>query len=187
MGQPKINLPWGDTTVLGQVVKTLDQAGITDILIITGSILPVAFDRPFPAKVRYTPNVGAEHADMLGSIQSGIRYLLDAQPETCKRAVLVALGDMPGIPLGVVNSVVEAWRLGKNPIIVPSFQMRRGHPWLVDQSLWQEILSMANPLTMRDFISKHVQEIEYVVSNHPGILVDIDTPEDYQRNKPENR
>ena len=187
MGQSKMNLAWGQTTVLGQVVKTLDRAAISDILIVTGSIPLAIFDQQFRAEIRYTPNVGSETADMLGSIQSGLQYLLADRTVSCKRAALVALGDMPEIPLEVVNSVIEAWKVRGASIIVPSYQMRRGHPWLVDQSLWQEILSLAYPLTMRNFLNKHTQEIEYVVSNHPGILVDIDTPEDYQRNRPENR
>ncbi len=36
MGRPKLILPWGDTTVLGQVVATFAAAGIEDILVVTG-------------------------------------------------------------------------------------------------------------------------------------------------------
>ena len=36
MGQPKMLLPWGGTTVLGQVVATFAAAGIEDILVVTG-------------------------------------------------------------------------------------------------------------------------------------------------------
>lgn len=36
MGQPKMLLPWGETTVLGQVVATIAAAGIEDILVVTG-------------------------------------------------------------------------------------------------------------------------------------------------------
>ncbi len=36
MGQPKMLLPWRNTTVLGQVVTTFYQAGIQDIIVVTG-------------------------------------------------------------------------------------------------------------------------------------------------------
>ena len=36
MGRPKMLLPWGETTVLGQVIETIQRAGIADILLITG-------------------------------------------------------------------------------------------------------------------------------------------------------
>src|SRR5258706_11514588 len=38
MGQPKMLLPWGKTTVLGQVIECLQHAEIRDILIITGNV-----------------------------------------------------------------------------------------------------------------------------------------------------
>ena len=36
MGQPKMLLRWGDTTVLGQVVKVFSGVGLRDILVVTG-------------------------------------------------------------------------------------------------------------------------------------------------------
>ncbi len=36
MGQPKLLLPWGGTTVLGQVVSTFAAAGIEEIIVVTG-------------------------------------------------------------------------------------------------------------------------------------------------------
>src|SRR5512140_1251978 len=36
MGQPKMLLRWGKTTVLAQVISTFQEAGIADILVITG-------------------------------------------------------------------------------------------------------------------------------------------------------
>ncbi|MBA4380576.1 MAG: hypothetical protein C0393_07885, partial [Anaerolinea sp.] len=36
MGQAKMLLPWGETTVLGQVVATVAATGIEDILVVTG-------------------------------------------------------------------------------------------------------------------------------------------------------
>jgi molybdenum cofactor cytidylyltransferase len=36
MGRPKMLLPWGNTTVLGKVIETIRNAGIDDILVVTG-------------------------------------------------------------------------------------------------------------------------------------------------------
>ena len=36
MGQPKMLLPWGETTVLGQVIETVQSAGVGNILVVTG-------------------------------------------------------------------------------------------------------------------------------------------------------
>ena len=36
MGQPKMLLPWENTTVLGKVIETIQHAGVEDILVVTG-------------------------------------------------------------------------------------------------------------------------------------------------------
>ena len=36
MGRPKMTLPWGRTTVIGQVAKTLLMAGVSDVVVVTG-------------------------------------------------------------------------------------------------------------------------------------------------------
>ncbi len=36
MGQPKMLLPWGKSTVLQTVISTLQTAGVDDILVVTG-------------------------------------------------------------------------------------------------------------------------------------------------------
>jgi len=36
MGEPKMLMPWGKSTVLQTVISTLQAAGINDVLVITG-------------------------------------------------------------------------------------------------------------------------------------------------------
>ena len=38
MGKPKMLLPWGETTVLGQVIATFKAAGADDVLVVTGGV-----------------------------------------------------------------------------------------------------------------------------------------------------
>ena len=43
---------------------------------------------------------------------------------------------------------------------------------------------MRPPATARDFLDRHSDEIEYVAVGSPTILQDVDTPADYEREKP---
>jgi molybdenum cofactor cytidylyltransferase len=36
MGQPKMLMPWGKSTVLQTVISTVQAAGVADILVVTG-------------------------------------------------------------------------------------------------------------------------------------------------------
>jgi molybdenum cofactor cytidylyltransferase len=186
MGQPKMVLPWGDTTIIEQVIAVYAAAGVDDILVVTGGAraLVEAVVRECATKcpVRCVYNEAFEHGEMLSSIQCGLREL----SEQGVGAALIGLGDQPQIEVGSVQMVLDARRQTHSPLIVPSFQKRRGHPWLVASQLWDEILNLTAGQTPRDFLNRHVQDIFYVDVASPGILADLDTPEAYHSARPQN-
>ena len=68
-------------------------------------------------------------------------------------------------------------------LVIPSFQERRGHPWLVARPLWPEILALPTSTTPRQFLNAHTGQVEYVPADE-SILLDLDTPEDYNHQRP---
>jgi molybdenum cofactor cytidylyltransferase len=87
--------------------------------------------------------------------------------------------------LEVVQQVLAEYERTRAALVVPSYQMRRGHPWIVDRSLWPEVLRLRPPATMRDLFSTLDDCIHYVLVGASTILLDLDTPEDYQRYRPD--
>jgi molybdenum cofactor cytidylyltransferase len=189
MGQPKMLMPWGNTTVLGKVVQTLQAVGVEDIVVVTNSkIAPQITSSEFRIALN-------DDGEMLESIQLGLQALLpppslrDTSPKSFgfgggREGVLICLGDQPQIEEENVHKVCDAFRQNKSQIVAPSYQMRRGHPWLVTRELWDEILGLRPPQSMRDFLNLHKDEIFYVECNSPSILQDLDTPADYLKYKP---
>jgi molybdenum cofactor cytidylyltransferase len=179
MGQPKMLLPWKATTVLGQVLSVLQSAEVEDIITVTGGFREQveAIAKQHGTRIVFNPEFASN--EMLSSIQYGLRSL-QAEAE----AAFICLGDQPQVQEGSVRRVREMFENGKSNLIVPSYQMRRGHPWLVARPLWEEILKMRSPQSPRDFLNSHANEIEYVEVDNPSILQDLDTPEDYLKFKP---
>ena len=173
MGQQKMLMPWGNTTVLGKVIQTIQSAGVEDITLVTNSTIASQIT---DYKLPITLNDGGE---MLESIQLG----LQAQKLSAK-ATLICLGDQPQVEERSVRSVCNSFRKNKSSIVVPSYQMRRGHPWLIARELWDEVLRMRAPESMRDFLNTHKNDIFYVELDTPNILLDLDTPADYLKFKP---
>ncbi|MFN8433794.1 MAG: nucleotidyltransferase family protein [Anaerolineales bacterium] len=172
MGQQKMLMPWGSVTVLEKVIQTVQAAEIEDIILVASPEIASKFQD------KYLQVVRNEEGDMLKSIQLGLR----AQKESAE-AALICLGDQPQMEEGSMRSVCEAFQKSGAKLIAPSYQMRRGHPWLVEKSLWGEILAMQNG-SMREFLDHHANEIQYVNLSTPTILQDLDTPEDYLKYKP---
>jgi molybdenum cofactor cytidylyltransferase len=179
MGQPKMLLPWGKSTVIEQVITVFLGAGIEDVLVVTGGMreLVETVIEPYPVQKVY--NSKYEAGEMLSSLQLGLRALPNRV-----QATLIGLGDQPQVQERTVRLVCEAYQKNQSRVVVPSFQMRRGHPWLVARSLWHEILVLNSPDSPRDFLNRHAADIDYVEVETSSIITDLDTPEDYQKAHP---
>ena len=179
MGQPKMLMPWGDTTVLARVISVFGNAGVQDIIVVTGGYREQVEASVADLSVRFVFNVDYINSEMLTSIQCGLREM-KSQTE----AILIGLGDQPQVKEGTVRSICEAYQSGKSSIIMPSHQMRRGHPWLLARPYWSEFLNLQSHQSPRGFLQKHNNDIEYVNVDSPTIFADLDTPEDYRKWRP---
>lgn len=189
MGRSKLDLPWGNTSVIGQVITSLSMGGIscglTQIVIVTGgarqmiekAIQAVQIDLP----IQTIENPHYASSNMLASVKTGLSTLNQVS------AAMITLGDQPQIKAEVVKELLNLYQTEKPLITVPSYQMRRGHPWLVQQTLWHEIMQLGSKQTLRDFLTRHERQIRYLEVETNTILQDLDTPEDYQRFQPSNQ
>jgi len=180
MGRPKMLLSWGNLTVIEQIIAVFARAGIEDILVVTGGgyeqIQEIILKCSEIYPVRSVYNKDYASGEMVSSIQCGLRDLA----KKAAKAAMIGLGDQPQVQEGSVQSVRDAFLQMESPLVVPSYHMRRGHPWLVARSLWGEFLEMSPGLTPRDFLDAHAKTIHYVNVESPSILADLDTPEDYR-------
>jgi molybdenum cofactor cytidylyltransferase len=186
MGQPKMLLPWGETTVLGQVIETVQRAGVNDILVVTGGAREQVEEIVAGYGGRVVHNENFKDGDMLSSLQIGLRVLrgFAVSDSSSAEAALIILGDQPQVEERSVRAVASRFVETRARLVVPSYRMRRGHPWLIARRLWEEILQMNPHQTPRDFLNRHASEIEYVNVDTPSILSDLDTLEDYLKSRP---
>ncbi len=175
MGCPKLVLPWGNNTVIGHVVDIIRKSGIVKIVVITGGArdeVENALDG-LPVQCIFNPEYSQ---GMVSSLRVGLQSL----DETI-RAALVTLGDQPQIETGTVRGLISAYLLHRSRLVVPSYRNRRGHPWLIERSLWEAVIRLQPHQTLRDFLRIHEGKINYLLVDTGTVLQDLDTPEDYQR------
>jgi molybdenum cofactor cytidylyltransferase len=179
MGQPKMLLPWGKSTVIEHVISTFLNAGIEDVIVVTGGAREQVEGTLSQYPVRTVHNTNYAAGEMLSSIQWALKAMLaEAQ------AALIGLGDQPQVQEKSIRLICDQYRDSQSTLVVPSFQMRRGHPWLVARPLWSEILALKPAESPRDFLTRHANEIHYVNVNTQSVLADLDTPEDYEKSHP---
>jgi molybdenum cofactor cytidylyltransferase len=175
MGTQKLLLPFQGTTLIGRVVDELSRSPLDQILVVVGRDGEhIAKAIPGP-RVQFVTNPNDE-AEMLSSVRCGLQAL----PAEAS-AVLVALGDQPGVTANVVRELVSAFHARKRGIVVPTHNGRRGHPLLFAAHYRHEILTKYEGCGLRGLLDAHPDDIFELEVASTGVLDDVDIPEDYQR------
>jgi molybdenum cofactor cytidylyltransferase len=173
MGTQKLLLPFGETTVVGTVVRTALASRVHRVLAVLGADRAAVRQELEHLGIDFAVNENFSEG-MLSSVQAGFRGLpADAE------AAVVMLGDQPFLPARVVDTVVEAYAESCKGIIVPAFGGRRGHPILVDLKYRDVVLALDPSDGLRQLVRAHPEDIHEVEVEDANILRDMDVPEDY--------
>lgn len=179
MGRAKLLLPIGDTTVLGAVVRALKGGGASRVVVVHADV-----DRDVQRWARSHDVETAVNAEperpMLHSVLCGLERLggvaMLSRSGTC---VLISPGDLPGMAASSVAMVVAAVEQGAR-LAVPVHGGKRGHPLAVAPALLEEIPRLDPRIGLRQLLEKNPNAVTRVRVDDPGVLRDIDTPEDYR-------
>jgi len=174
MGRSKLLLPWDDRTVIETIIARLVAARLAEIVVVIGhqadEVVGLLADLP----VRLVHNPAYAEGEMLSSLQAGLRVL----PATTA-ACLVVMGDQPMIEGKVIGRILAAYAEGRGDIVLPVYRGRRGHPVLIGQRFWPDLLALEGGAP-RDVIRRHPDHVIEIQVGTDSILRDIDTPEQYR-------
>ena len=175
MGTQKLLLPFGDNTMIETVIDHVLQSNVDSVMVVLGADhdkVKKVID-PLPIEICFNQS---HDSGMLSSVVCGFKALPDDTG-----TALVFLGDQPGIPPVVTNAVLEAYNESLHGIVIPVHNHRRGHPLLVDYKYKREIERLDLEQGLRSLMHHFPQDVLEVDVSEPGILTDIDTPEDYDK------
>lgn len=179
MGSMKVLLSWQDgKTILEHILLQLIAAKPDHICVVTGHMADAVRAIAAPLGVQVVHNPDYQQGEMLSSVKVGLSQL-----PAHLAAAMIVLGDQPRIQVRTVQQVMSAYAEGVGDIIAPSYQMRRGHPILIDRRYWRELLDLPPNGAPRDVINKYAANIGYVNVNTDSILTDVDTPQAYQEER----
>lgn len=181
MHQSKIVLPWGSGTVISHVISVFKSADIDDIVVVTGGYRDLVENEVSKAGARSVYNPDYQNDEMAISLKIGLNSVESRKIS----GFFLVLGDQPTVILQDLKGMIEVHKNDPGKIVIPSYSMRRGHPWLIPNKYFKEITQLNPPDTLRTFIQRNENDIVYYIVDHPEVMVDIDTPEDYKRLLPE--
>ncbi len=180
MGFPKVLMPWGSRSIVSHIVATLLTSSIDPVFVVAGGVFQEIESELTGEKVcRVVYNPHYQNGEMIVSLKTGLRLLAEDV-----HAVFVVLGDQPQIETNIVIQIAEEYRRNQHKIIIPSHQMKRGHPWLLSRDLFEDMLSAPDDQKLNEFHKSHTNDIFHLPVDSACILQDLDTPEDYEKYRP---
>jgi molybdenum cofactor cytidylyltransferase len=172
--QTKQLLPWRDTTMLGWVVRRAEASVLDEVVVVVGHEAEAIRRRVTLQRARFVEAFDF-HEGCTSSIRAGLEAL---HPQA--EAVVLILGDQPGIESDTIAAVVEGWRHLQAPVIRVSYRGRSGHPMLFTKALFGQLKALHGDKgvwKLCDQYPEWLREIE-LDRPYPG---DVNTWEDYAR------
>lgn len=164
-------LPIHGCPAIVHLLHTLFSSGVSRCIVVTGhrhaEIKQVCSSLD---KVTFVHNPNYTDTQMFDSAKLGFA----AVPPDCTR-VLFTPADVPLIPSEVVTILAERG----DPLLFPSYQMRRGHPIALDSAYLPYLLTYTGTGGLRGALASLPVSPSYLVVEDPRILLDMDTPSDY--------
>jgi molybdenum cofactor cytidylyltransferase len=178
MGEAKQLLPLGESTVLGQTIENVRRSRVDEIVLVLGSSAE-AIRRRLPASLLQDLKIVVNPAyeqGMASSLRAGLSAL---DPESA--AALIILADQPFVHPETLNQLGSEHRRTRARILIPSYKGVRGNPVLLDRSVFAQVMALEGDVGCRAIFSSHTEHTVKLEVEDEGILLDIDSQEDYQR------
>jgi len=176
MGSDKATLTYRGRTFLELILQTLGEADIERIVVVLGHHAE-EIQRKIkiePAQVVINPDY---RSGQTSSLQLGLRSLIVDNPE----AVLLCLVDHPVVCAETVRRLAATFRQCSAPVVIPTYQGRRGHPVLIGQQVFVELIELAGDAGADSVVRRYRPATQFVEVEDEGVVMDVDDPESYRR------
>ena len=168
-------LTLGGQTVIERVVSLHRNIGVTDIRVVTGfrSEAIRSALTSLPVTVVHNP---AHDTGMFSSVQAGVNSL----PKDVT-SFFVHPVDIPLVRPHTLVALMDAFDEHPSPVVYPVFDDTRGHPPLIQGVMKTAILSHSGNGGLRNLLRGFDSSARQVQVADEGVLLDLDTPGDFQR------
>lgn len=183
MGRPKALLPAGpgEETFVSRLSRTLLAGGAADVLVVGRPA-----DDELAAEVRRIGDDGRAvrlvlnpHAErgQLSSVVAG----LNAADRPGVTGILLMPVDAPLVRPSTVSALLAEFAARRDAIVRAAFGGRHGHPVIFARTYFDELRRADPAAGAKAVVRAHPDAVRNVDTGDPGVVDDIDGPDDYAR------
>ena len=178
MGRPKALLVHRDgTTSFVRYAMTQAASAGVEILVVVGREDDVALEHEVGAAGRFVTNPQPDRGQL-----SSLLVALDVlENERGVEAMMVLPVDVPLISADVMRTVIAAARATTAPIVRAVHHGAHGHPVIFKRELFEELRAADPAVGAKAVVRADPNRVIDVEVDDPGVISDVDTPDDYQR------
>jgi molybdenum cofactor cytidylyltransferase len=177
MGKPKLLLPWEETSILGHLITRWRDLGADQVIVACASndtAICAELDRlRFPLENRiYNPETdrGMFSSILCATQWPGWRASLSHWA--------IVLGDQPHLQRNTLEKLLNFAAEHPEQVCQPTRNGKRGHPVIFPRPAFFEI-AQTRSTDLKEFLTG--QQVAGCECDDPGLDLDIDRPEDYQK------
>ena len=174
-GEPKQLLPYAGTTLLGWVVSQTQQALELDEVVV---VLGRSADE-IRARVDFGDAKVVENPVFTEGCASSYRAGI-AAIDSRSEAIMIILGDQPGITPELINTLADEWRQSDAPIALCSYEGRKAHPMIFARSLFDQLEVLHGDKAAWKLVDAHAALVHVIPLSLP-FPENINTREDFER------
>ncbi len=180
MGRTKQLLDVNGQPMLLGILQSLAASQAAGVSLVTQSAIAAQLDlNKFPnlfVSINDDPQ-----SEMIDSVRIGLLDWFTRQTIKETDGFLICPGDHPNIATEDVDRCVAEFRHCPDRIVIAAHQGRRGHPIIFPAYLVPFVHSEKCNDGLNALTRTYVQQVRLVESRSSGVLVDIDTPDDYDQ------
>ena len=175
----KLLLPFKGGTVLGSVIRAVEESGADEIIIVTGyQAQRIEHVASSALKASGKPWRVVRAPDFMRGMSESLKAGIEAVHPKSLGAV-VCLGDMPLITHEVIDSLLDEYRAG-DLAAIPTREGKWGNPVLLSRALFPKVRALTGDKGAKPILERLKGRLLFVPVDEEGVEIDIDTPEDWE-------
>jgi molybdenum cofactor cytidylyltransferase len=172
LGRPKQTLPLGDTTVLGWTLRDAESSALDRVCVVLGGAADDAARAIQPSRATVVYNA-AHGSGCASSLLAGLDYAGDCA------AIMMLLGDMPGVDAAIIDRALAAWRADPSWAAVTAYEDDLGHPFVFSAEAFPALRALHGDKAVWKLVDGEPDTLVRRVRVHSPRPLDVDTWDDY--------